>query len=157
MHQARRLRNRRGVLEGLPLTLIISVIIAVIGTAILFGFFYTAQGAHLSSVAVGEGPGNTPVNGWIYWNLSSQLKLTVTALSQTSGGLGQVLVEVNGSGIDVSHDTLANGTYVFLLPLPHFAQHATEGPLTIIATYNPPATFGANSPETVTVSEVILG
>lgn len=155
--RVRRLRrSRRGVLEGLPLTLIISVIIIAIGTAILLGLFYYAQGNQLGSVAVSQGPARSGVQGFIpLWK--TPLSFWVLALSQSHGSLQGVLVEVNGSGIDEIATTGHNGTAYFTLPPPQLPEHASSGTLAIVARYDPPSTFTQQPTETLSISEVILG
>lgn len=152
----RRISGTRGVLEGLPLTLLISIIIIALGTAVLLGLYLHAQSTHLSSIYVARGTAKAPVNGWLpIW--SGNMSLFVTATSETNGGLGGVTVTVNGSGINVIGKTTSNGTVDLTLPQPMLPTHAEDGSLTIVATYTPPPTLGASTIETDTISEVILG
>jgi len=151
------MRGRRGVLEGLPLTLIISIVIIAIGTTIMFSLYSYAESHHLSSLTVTQGPARSAVNGWLpLWY--SPLHLEVTAVSSSGGGLGGVIINLNGSGISIQTLTATNGTAMFLLQPPSLPEHATDGLLTISASYSPAATLGTSTAsEGVTVSEVILG
>jgi len=118
-------------------------------------YFY-AQGRHLSTIYVVQGPGRQQVNGWLPMWYNS-LHFEVTTVAAAGGGLAGVIVNVNGSGIDVQAPTASNGTVMFLLPPPTLPEHATNGLLTITATYSPPPTLGSSSAdETASVSEVIL-
>jgi hypothetical protein len=149
-------RTRRGVLEGLPLTLIISVVIVAIGTAILLGLFYYSQSNQLGSLAVSREANQTAVQGWLpLWK--TPMPFWVLALSQSHGALRGVQVEVNGSGIDELAVTGSNGSAYFTLPPPLLPEHATSGTLAIVARYDPPATFAPQPTESLTLSEVILG
>jgi len=148
------MRGERGVLEGLPLTLIISVIIIVIGTAILFGIAFYAQGNHLSKLEVIEG--NTPANGIIVqWPTATQFE--ITALTQSGTDLNGVIINIYGCGIDMQGTTASQGTLIILLPPPVLANHSLDGVLNFKGTYSPPATIGSAQLETASVSEVIVG
>ena len=151
------MRGRRGVLEGLPLTLIISVVIIAIGTALMFGLYSYAQSHHLSSLAITEGPARSSVNGWIpLWY--NPLHFEVLAIASSGGGLSGVIINLNGTGISAQTYTAANGTAMFLLPPPTLPEHSTDGVLTIPATDSPPATLGTSTAtEGSSLSEVILG
>jgi hypothetical protein len=151
----RRLGSRRGVLEGLPLSLLISILIMAIGIAVLVALFAYGNGQHLASLGLTTGsPPTNAVHGYLYGPWTG-LHLSVTAYSASGNPLGEVLVKLNGSGYNTQEFTSPNGSAGFFLPPPSFAYHATSGVLTVSATYAPPPGFGA-SPEGTSVQVVIL-
>ena len=152
----RRLRSRRAVLEGLPLSMIISVIIIAVGTIALLTIFSYANGQHLSSVSLSTGsPPSASVNGFLYCSASSWFSLTVTAYSEAGNVLPGVRVAITGSGYGNASDTAANGSATFFLPPPTLAEHATSGEITVTATYTPGLGIGGG-PETVTSQVEVL-
>ena len=151
----RRLASRRGVLEGLPLSLIISIIIIAIGTTILLGLFVYSRGHTLSSVSLST-PSGALTGGNVYGAWKQPLLFLVTAWASSGGALPGVLVAVEGCGFDELNHTASNGTAMFVLPPPTIPQHSSGCVMPVQATYQPPASLGATASQTYSTSVVIV-
>lgn len=150
--RGRRLSSRRGVLEGLPLSILISFLIIAIGTAVIFGVYAYTRGQALAGLTLGTPYGT--VQGPLAGPWPEQL--TVTALAENGGTISGVTILTNGSGENFLGVTPSNGTLTFLLNQPKFATDATSGIMTVTATYTPSASLSGKGPQVFSTSVVIL-
>ncbi len=146
----RRLGSRRAVLEGMPLSMLISILIIAIGTIVIVSLYAYAQVTNLSSVTVyttvGQASGFLP---------ATPTQLRVTAWTQNGGTMGGVTIVLNGSGISERGQTSGNGSaYFWIEPVLH--NHATSGVLNIFATYTPTVSLVAPAHQSYQVTLSVL-
>lgn len=148
----RRLRaHRRAVLEGVPLTVLISILIIAIGAVLLLSLFSYAKVTSLGALSVATPSGSTK-QGFI---LAQPTQLEVTAWAQSGGHLGGVGVVLNGSGVSQRGLTAGNGSVFFwVVPVLHY--HASSGVLTVSATYSPTVSLASPPTQSYTVSLMVL-
>jgi hypothetical protein len=145
-------RSKRGVLEGLPLSLLISIFIIAVGAAILIGIYEYAQTVTLSTITVATPGVAGPFPGFLS---ATPTQLEVNALSKTHGPLGGVQVILNGSGVSLSSVTAANGSVFFWIE-PVFREHATSGVLQVTATYQNGVSFSSSPVQSYALSIPVL-
>lgn len=146
----RRLRSRRAVLEGMPLSMLISILIIAIGTIVIVSLYAYAQVTNLSSVTVytslGQASGFLP---------AKPTQLRVTAWTQNGGTMGGVTVVLNGSGVSERGQTAGNGSaYFWIEPVLH--DHATSGVLNVLASYTPTVSLVAPAHQSYQVTLAVL-
>jgi len=91
--------NEKGALEGLPLYLIILVVVAGVGTAIIVGWMMSADSTELDSIEVNKNVLSTSANQAV----------TVTAYDQDGNRLEGATVTMEGCNIVESGTTDSNG------------------------------------------------
>lgn len=137
------------------MTLIISLIIIAIGSAILLGLYVYSRAHTLSALTLSTPSG--ALNGeTVYGAWKQPLLFQVTAWADSGGTLSGVLVSVAGCGFSELNRTATNGTAQFVLPQPVIPSHGTGCVMSVGATYNPPGTLGATSSQTYSTSVVIV-
>ncbi len=108
-----RVLNRRkidckGALEGLPLYLIILVVIAGIGTAIIAGWMMGAESTELDHIEIeGAGSDDTVSIG------GDSEEVTITAYDQNGNGLEGATVTLEGCGVSEIEKTNSDGEATF--------------------------------------------
>ncbi len=143
--------HRRGVLEGVPLTLLISIFIIAIGAVLILGLFSYAKVTSLGSLSLATPSGSTR-QGFI---LAQPTQLEVTAWAQSGAHLSGVGVVLNGSGVSLRGLTGGNGTVFFwIVPVLHY--HASSGVLTVSATYSPGVSLVSPPTQSYSVSLMVL-
>ncbi|MDE1820649.1 MAG: hypothetical protein KGJ23_01255 [Euryarchaeota archaeon] len=148
---ARFRRSRRGVLEGLPLSVLISIFVIAIGTVLVLSLFSYARMTSLSQIVVST-PAGTTTNGFIN---AAPTQLKVTAWAQSGGVLGGVTIVLNGSSISGRALTSANGSAFFwIVPVLHY--HASSGELTVTGIYLPSVSLASPPQQTTTVTLMVL-
>ena len=145
-------RTRRAVLEGLPLSIIISVMVIAVGTIVLFGLFSYAKGISLGSITF-QTPGAVYPG---YIKASPPTQLEVTAWAQSGGTLGGVIVVLNGSGVYSTGVTNSGNGSVFFWVVPVFHNHATSGVISITARYAPGASLVAQPQQSYSTTILVL-
>lgn len=153
--RARLFRSRRGVLEGLPLTLLISMLLIAVGTSILLELFVYSRAHTLNSLSLAT-PSGSLAGENVFGAWKQPLLFLATAWAQSGGTIGGVTVTVDGCGIDQIQHTLSNGTAMFLLPIPTLPAHSNSCVLPISALYDPPGALGGSSSQTYSTSLVIV-
>lgn len=143
-------RSQRGVLEGLPLSLIISIFIIAVGSVVLLGLFSYSQGLSLSSISF-----TTPAAPFADYLTGTPQQLEVTAWARSGGNLGGVLITLNGTGVSEIGTTASNGS-VFFWIVPVFHNHATSGVISVSASYSPGVSLVAQPHQTYSVSVPVL-
>lgn len=144
-------RSRRAVLEGLPLTILVSVIVIAVGSIVLLGIYEYAQGMNLGSVTLANAAGGNP--GYLTGTPS---RLVVTAWASNGGVLGHVSIVLNGTGISQRGSTTTNnGTAIFWI-VPVFHNHATSGILSVVATYSPGVSLVSQPTQTYSTTVPVL-
>ncbi|MFO8110480.1 MAG: carboxypeptidase-like regulatory domain-containing protein [Thermoplasmata archaeon] len=98
----RRKMDNHGALEGLPLYLIILVVVAGIGTAILAGWMMSSRTSELDHISVKN---SLMKDSWT--------TNTVTAYDQNGNPLEGVTVTLSGCGVDRVGETGSNGEIKF--------------------------------------------
>lgn len=151
----RRLRGtRRGVLEGFPLSILISIIIIAVGSLILIGLFEYSRSQSLGTVSVGTPLG--PIHGVLPLPApGAGTTLIVTVDSQFGGPLGGAVVTLNGSQVDTQALTSSNGSaWMWIVPV--FYNHATSGVVSVTVSYAPGSSLATNTDQTYTTSFEVL-
>lgn len=138
------------MLEGLPLSVLISIIIIAIGAVLLLSLYSYAKVTNLGSITAATSSG--AATGFLS---AAPTRLTVTAWAQAGSTLGGVSVLLNGTGISERSITSANGSVVFwITPVLH--DHATSGVLTILGTYSPTVSLVAPPSQSYTLTLTVL-
>lgn len=142
---------RRGVLEGLPLSILISILVIAIGASILLSLFELSRATTIGNVYVSEG--GMTVTGFIPATPATQIEVHV--LAQSGGAIANALVVLNGSGVGLSGSTAPNGTAVFWIA-PYLHNHASSGTISIVATYQGGVSFNTPARQSFTTTLVVL-
>ncbi len=95
--------NKSGALEGLPLYLIILVVVAGIGTAVLAGWMMSSRTSDLGSIELNESSIST----------RRENPIIVTAYDQNGSPLEDVTVSFIGCGMEEVEMTGSDGTAEF--------------------------------------------
>ncbi|MGC8912383.1 MAG: hypothetical protein ACP5LE_00405 [Thermoplasmata archaeon] len=95
--------NKRGSLQGLPLFLIVLVIVAAVGIAILIGWMYMVKKPELDHITID----NTDLT------VGNTVTVTVTAYDVNGKVLEGVEIHLEGCGIDQKKLTDKNGRAQF--------------------------------------------
>lgn len=125
----RRKMDERGALEGLPLYLIILVVIAGIGIAILAGWMMSSRTADLDYIEVDVGgsspiPINTPGRN-----------ITVTAYDQNGKTIRGAIVTMEGHGVNEIGETNSRGQIVFNNVKPTLPANEHTGTILVTVSY----------------------
>lgn len=134
----RRKLDANGALEGLPLYLIILVVVAGVGTAIIVGWMMSAQSTELDSIEV------EPVS-----MDTNDRKITVTAYDQKDNPLEGATVTLEGCGIVESGVTGSNGEYSVTTNSPSLPQNENFGTIDVTVRYTGDVTMTKNAVITV--------
>lgn len=121
----RRRMNAKGALEGLPLYLIILVVVAGVGTAIIVGWMMSAQSTELDSIEVSKTVMNTNANQAV----------TITAYDQKGGTLEGATVTIEGCGISNAMSTNSDGEARFSGLNPELPQNENFGTIDVTVRY----------------------
>ncbi len=119
--------DESGALEGLPLYMIILVVIAGVGTAVIGGWMMSAQSTELGSIEVEEGD-KTITEGY-------GKDVTITAYDQDNNGLSGVVVKLEGCDVVESKETNSDGTVTFEDVDPNLPENENFGEIEVTATY----------------------
>ncbi|MEF8873976.1 MAG: hypothetical protein V5A88_04810 [Candidatus Thermoplasmatota archaeon] len=95
--------DEKGALEGLPLYLIILVVIAGVGTAIIAGWMMSAQSTELDHIEIDDKEFTAGTNNGV----------TITAYDQDNEPLEDATVTLEGCGVVESETTDSNGEASF--------------------------------------------
>lgn len=133
--------DEKGALEGLPLYLIILVVIAGVGTAIIAGWMMSAQSTELGSIEIddedkiiGEGSGST---------------VEITAYDRDNNPLEGATVTLEGCEIQETGITEEDGTYSTERLYPNLPQGESTGIIEVEVRYTGETT-------TVRTAEIIV-
>jgi hypothetical protein len=116
--------SRKGALEGLPLYLIIMVIIAAVGIAILVGWMYMVKKPELDHISI-EVTDMTIGNTYDF---------NITAYDVNSKTLEGVEIHLEGCGVDVKKLTDKNGQAQFSVT-PTLPTNVHTGEIKVTAQY----------------------
>ncbi|MGC8912343.1 MAG: hypothetical protein ACP5JR_02330 [Thermoplasmata archaeon] len=116
--------NRKGALEGLPLYLIIMVIIAAVGIAILVGWMYMVKKPELDHISID----NTDLT------VGNTVTVTVTAYDVNGKVLEGVEIHLEGCGVDQKKLTDKNGQAAFDVT-PTLPMNVHTGEIKVTAQY----------------------
>jgi hypothetical protein len=116
--------SRKGALEGLPLYLIIMVIIAAVGIAILVGWMYMVKKPELDHISI-EVTDMTVGNTYDF---------NITAYDVNSKTLEGVEIHLEGCGVDVKKLTDKNGQAQFSVT-PTLPTNVHTGEIKVTAQY----------------------
>lgn len=95
--------DEKGALEGLPLYLIILVVIAGVGTAIIAGWMMSAQSTELDHIEINDKE----------FTAGSNNGVTITAYDQDNEPLKDATVTLEGCGVVESKTTDSDGAAKF--------------------------------------------
>lgn len=143
--------STRGVLEGFPLTVIISIMIVAVGSLVLIGLFEYSHSTTLGSLSF-----QTPMLGaypGYLTNTSTQLE--VTAWAASGGTLSGVQIVLNGTDVSERGLTAGNGSAFFWVD-PSFRDHATSGVISISALYAPGVSLVSQPTQTYSTTVLVL-
>ncbi|MGM0510053.1 MAG: carboxypeptidase-like regulatory domain-containing protein [Thermoplasmatota archaeon] len=116
--------NETGALEGLPLYLIILVVVAGVGTAIIVGWMMSADSTELGSIEVEPVTMDT-----------DDKKITVTAYDQKDNPLEGATVTIEGCGLVESGVTDSDGIYSVSDGSPSLPQNENFGSIDVTVKY----------------------
>ena len=132
-------KDKKGALEGLPLYLIILVVIAGVGTAVLVGWMMSAQSTELDSIELDRNTMTT-----------SQRTVSVTAYDQNGNTLEGVTVTLEGCGVIEAGTTDSNGVAQFSNLSLNLPSGQNFGTIDVTARYTGSITTTRNAVITVT-------
>ena len=132
-------KDKKGALEGLPLYLIILVVIAGVGTAVLVGWMMSAQSTELDSIELDRNTLTT-----------SQRTVSVTAYDQNGNTLEGVTVTLEGCGVIEAGTTDSNGVAQFSNLSLNLPSGQNFGTIDVTARYTGSITTTRNAVITVT-------
>jgi hypothetical protein len=139
------------VLEGLPLTILISILIIAVGASLLLSIYELARMSTIGNVYVSVA--GATVSGFL--PASPPTQLVVHVLAQSGGAMANVMVVLNGSGVGLSGATSPNGSvYFWVVPVLH--NHAASGTLSVQATYTGGVSFSTPARQSFTTTLVVL-
>ncbi len=130
-----------GALEGLPLYLILLVVIAGVGTAIIVGWMSGAQSTELNSIEIDEGDRVI--------STGTNQHIDITAYDQDGNGLEGVVITLEGCDIVESGETGSDGSYTFKGINPSLSQNQNFGEIDVTARYTGDVTTVRNAVITV--------
>ena len=138
MNRNRKKLSNEGALEGLPLYLILLVVIAGVGTAIIVGWMTGAQSTELDSIELSD---NTIKE--------TKRSVTVTAYDRNGNFLEGVTVTLEGCGVVESETTDEDGeaSFNFNINLP---ENQNFGEIDVTARYSGDVTITRTAVITVT-------
>ncbi|MGM0406078.1 MAG: hypothetical protein ACQEQM_08055 [Thermoplasmatota archaeon] len=141
MNRNRKKLSNEGALEGLPLYLILLVVIAGVGTAIIVGWMTSAQSTELDSIEVEDG------NGIVTAGSNNNVK--ITTYDQDGNGLEGVVLTLEGCDVVESGETGSDGSYTFRNINPSLPQNENFGEIEVTAKYTGDVTTVRNAVITV--------
>ncbi|MFW6141413.1 MAG: hypothetical protein ACOC53_02510 [Candidatus Saliniplasma sp.] len=127
MNKHRTKLSNEGALEGLPLYLILLVVIAGIGTAIIVGWMTSAQSTELDTVEIDEG--DRVISS------GSNNNVKITAYDQNGNGLQGVVITLEGCDVVETGETGPDGTFTFERMNPSLSQNQNFGEIEVTAKY----------------------
>ncbi len=137
MKLRRKKMNEKGALEGLPLYLIILVVVAGIGTAVLAGWMMSSQTSDLGRIEIGEGDSII--------NTNSGQTLTILAYDQNDNPLEGATVTLEGCDVTEIGETDSDGEARFSNINPNLPSSANFGTIEVTVTYTGSVTTTRNA------------
>ncbi|MFO7792020.1 MAG: hypothetical protein R6W73_03450 [Candidatus Saliniplasma sp.] len=141
MNKNRKNLSNDGALEGLPLYLILLVVIAGVGTAIIIGWMTSAESTELDSIEIDEDDRTI--------NTSSGQHIDVTAYDRDGNGLEGVVITLEGCDVVESGETGSDGTITFEGINPSLPQNQNFGEIEVTAKFTGDVTNVKNAVITV--------
>ena len=141
MNRHRTKLSNEGALEGLPLYLILLVVIAGVGTAIIVGWMSSAQSTELDSIEIDDGDSIVTAG--------SNNNVEITAYDQDGNTLQGVVITLEGCEVVESGETGSDGSYTFRDINPTLSQNQNFGEIDVTARYTGDVTTERNAVITV--------
>ncbi len=142
MNKNRKKLSNDGALEGLPLYLILLVVIAGVGTAVIVGWMTSAESTELDSIEIDEDDRTI--------STSANQNIDITAYDRDGNGLEGVVITLEGCDVVESGETGSDGTYSFKGINPSLSQNQNFGEIDVTARYSGDVTITRTAVITVT-------